>query len=57
MKIPKKMKSERFVSGARLCHKHKMSATTKNFCFVKKEWPEKAQNVQKTLDSYHLKQA
>jgi hypothetical protein len=42
MKIPEKIKSVGFVSGARLCHEHKMSATTNNFFFVKKEWPKKA---------------
>jgi hypothetical protein len=36
MKIPEKIKSVRFVSGARLCHEHKMSATTNNFFFEKK---------------------
>jgi hypothetical protein len=45
MKIPKKIKSVGFVSKALLCHKHKMSATTNNFFFEKKEWPEKIQNV------------
>jgi hypothetical protein len=41
MKIPKKIKPDVFVSGAQLCHKHKMSATT-NIFLQKKEWPEKA---------------
>jgi hypothetical protein len=44
-KIPEKIKSVGFVSGARLCHEHKMSATTNNFFLAKKEWPEKARNV------------
>jgi hypothetical protein len=44
-KIREKIKSVRFVSGARQCHEHKMSATTNNFFFAKKEWPEKARNV------------
>jgi hypothetical protein len=35
-KIPEKIKSVGFVSGARLCHEHKMSATTNNFFFAKK---------------------
>jgi hypothetical protein len=34
-----------FVFGARLCHEHKMSASTNNFFFARKEWPEKARNV------------
>jgi hypothetical protein len=37
MKIPEKIKSVGFVSAARLCHEHKMSATTNNV-------PEKARN-------------
>jgi hypothetical protein len=45
MKIPVKIKSVGFVSGARLCHEHKMSVTTSNFFFAKKEWPEKVRNV------------
>jgi hypothetical protein len=28
-----------------LCHGHKMSATTNNVFFEKKEWPEKARNI------------
>jgi hypothetical protein len=43
-KIPEKIKSVGFVSGARQCHEHKMSATTNNLFFVKKEWPKKARN-------------
>jgi hypothetical protein len=43
-KIPEKIKSVGFVSGARQCYEQKMSATTNNFFFVKKEWPEKARN-------------
>jgi hypothetical protein len=34
---PEKIKSVGFVSGARLCHEHKVSATTNNFFFAKKE--------------------
>jgi hypothetical protein len=34
-----------FVSGARLCHEHKMGESKNNFLFAKKEWPEKARNV------------
>jgi hypothetical protein len=45
IKISEKTKSVGFVSGARLCHEHKMSATTNNFLFAKTEWPEKARNV------------
>jgi hypothetical protein len=44
-KITEKIKSVGFVSEARLCHEHKMIATTNNFFFAKKEWPEKARNV------------
>jgi hypothetical protein len=44
-KIPEKIKSVGFVSGVRLCHEHKMSATTNNFLFAKQEWPEKAGDV------------
>jgi hypothetical protein len=44
-KTPEKIKSVGFVSGARLCHEHKMSATTNSFSFAKNEWPEKARNV------------
>jgi hypothetical protein len=44
-RIPKKIKSVGFVFGARLCHEHKMSATTNNFFIAKKEWPEKVRNV------------
>jgi hypothetical protein len=36
-KIPEKIKSVGFVSGARQCHEHKMSATTNKFFFAKKE--------------------
>jgi hypothetical protein len=36
-KIPEKMKSVRFVSGARLCHEQKMSETANNFFFEKKK--------------------
>jgi hypothetical protein len=35
-KIPEKIKSVGFVSGARLCHEHKMSETTNNFFFARK---------------------
>jgi hypothetical protein len=35
-KITQKIKSVGFVSGARLCHDQKISATTNNFFFVKK---------------------
>jgi hypothetical protein len=42
MKIPEKIKSVGFVSQARLCHEHKISANTNNVFFAKKEWPEKA---------------
>jgi hypothetical protein len=35
-KIPEKMKSVGFVSGARLCHEHKMSVTTNDILFAKK---------------------
>jgi hypothetical protein len=34
---------------ARLCHEHKMSATTNNFFFMKKDWTEKARNVQNNV--------
>jgi hypothetical protein len=44
-KIPEKIKSVGIVSGARLCHGHRMTATRNNFFFAKKQWPEKAQNV------------
>jgi hypothetical protein len=44
-KIPEKIKPVGFVSGALLYHEHKMSATTDNFFFAKKEWPKKARNV------------
>jgi hypothetical protein len=44
-KIPEKIKSVGFVSGARLRHEHKMSAATNIFFFAKNEWPEKARNV------------
>jgi hypothetical protein len=44
-KIPDEIKSVGFVSAARLCHEHKMSASTYNFFFAKKELPEKARNV------------
>jgi hypothetical protein len=44
-KSPKKS-SWWFVSRARLCHEHKMSASTNNFFFVKKQWTKKAWNVQ-----------
>jgi hypothetical protein len=40
-KIPKKIKSVGFVSGARLCHEHKMRATTNNFSLRKKNGPRK----------------
>jgi hypothetical protein len=33
-RIPEKIKSVGFVSGARLCHEHKMRATTNNFFFL-----------------------
>jgi hypothetical protein len=45
MKIPEKIKLVGFVTRTRPCHKHKMSATTDNFFFAKKEWPEKARYV------------
>jgi hypothetical protein len=45
MKIPEKIKPVVLVSGARLCHEYKMSATTNNFFFAKNIWPEKARNV------------
>jgi hypothetical protein len=45
-KIPEKIQSVGFVSGARQCYEHNMSGTTNNFIFAeKKEWPEKAQNM------------
>jgi hypothetical protein len=37
--------SVRFVSAARQCHEHKMSATTNNFFFAKKEWSGKTRDV------------
>jgi hypothetical protein len=43
-KMPEKIKSVGFVSGARPCHEHKMSTPTNNF-FAKEEWFEKARNV------------
>jgi hypothetical protein len=43
--IPEKISSVGFVSRARLCHEHKIRATTNNFFFAKKEWHEKARNV------------
>jgi hypothetical protein len=45
VKISEKIKSVRFVSGARLYHELKMSAATNNF-FANEEWPEKERNVQ-----------
>jgi hypothetical protein len=42
---PREIKSVGFVSGARLCHEREMSATTNNYFFVIKEWPEKARNI------------
>jgi hypothetical protein len=42
MKIPEKIKSVEFISGARQCHENKVSA---QLSFAKKEWPEKARNV------------
>jgi hypothetical protein len=42
MKIPKKIKLEGLVSGAQLCHKHKMRTAMNNFSFARKEWPKKA---------------
>jgi hypothetical protein len=44
VKIPEKIKSVGFVSGARLFHEHKMSATMNNFSLPKK-WPAKAHYV------------
>jgi hypothetical protein len=44
-KIPEKIKSVGFVSGARLCHEHKMSATTNNVFLAKKDLTDKARNV------------
>jgi hypothetical protein len=41
MKIPEKIESG-FISRAGLYYKHKMSATTNNCFFAKKEWYEKA---------------
>lgn len=41
MEIHEKIKSVRFVSGARKCHGHNLCATT-FFFFAKKEWPEEA---------------
>jgi hypothetical protein len=37
MKILEKMESAGFVTGACLCHKHKMSIIMSNFFFAKKE--------------------
>jgi hypothetical protein len=44
-KISEKIKSVGFVSGARLCHEREVSATANNFCFARKEWPKKAEDV------------
>jgi hypothetical protein len=43
-KIPEKIKSVGFISGVSI-QQHRMSATTNNFFFARKEWPEKARNV------------
>jgi hypothetical protein len=40
-KIPEEIKSVGFVSGARLYHEHKMSATTNTFSSRKKNGPRK----------------
>jgi hypothetical protein len=45
IKIPEKIKSVGFVSGAQLCHVHWMSAAMNNSFFAKNEWPEKPRNV------------
>jgi hypothetical protein len=42
MKIPEKIKSVGFVSGAQLCHEHKMMATTNNFFFAKKKMAQES---------------
>jgi hypothetical protein len=47
MKIPEKIKSMGYISGVRVCHEDEMRATTRNFFFAKKEWPEKARNVRR----------
>jgi hypothetical protein len=47
--MPEKIGSVGFVFGARPCHEHKMSATTNNFFYAEKEWPEKARNVQNNV--------
>jgi hypothetical protein len=56
-KIPEKIKSVGFVSGVRLCHEHKMSATTNNFLFAKNNGPRKPEMFFVTFDCYHLDQA
>jgi hypothetical protein len=52
-KFPEKIKSVGFVARAQQCHEHKMSATTNNFFFTKKQWPEKALNVILRFDCYY----
>jgi hypothetical protein len=56
-KTPEKFKSVGFVSGARLCHEYKMSATTSNFFFAKKNGPRKPEMFYITFDCYHLNPA
>lgn len=40
-KNPWKIKSVRFISGARMCHEHEVRAATNNFVLRKEEQPRK----------------
>jgi hypothetical protein len=55
--ILEETKSVGLLSGTRLCHERKMSATTDNFFFAKKNGPKKPEMFYITFDCYHLKQA
>jgi hypothetical protein len=56
-KIPEKIKPVGFVSEARLCHKHQMSATTNKFLFAEKNDTRKPEMFYITPACYNLKQA
>jgi hypothetical protein len=45
MKIPEKINLVGFVSGARPCDEHKVSAATNIFYLRKKEWLDEARNI------------
>jgi hypothetical protein len=56
-KIPEKIQSVIFVSGSRLYHEHKMSATTKSFSLQKKNGPRKPEIFYTMFDCYDLNRA